>query len=60
MIFHELPQRMLDGRRGGAGAFGAWKWLAPALNMTRGWGLGAVVAGGALAGNWLYGKLTGK
>lgn len=44
----------------GAGAFGAWKWLAPALNMTRGWGLGAIVAGGALAGNWLYGKLTGK
>ena len=44
----------------GAGAFGAWKWLAPALNMTRGWGLGAVLAGGAFAGNWIYNKLTGR
>lgn len=44
----------------GAGAFSAWKWLAPAINMTRGWGLGAVVAGGAFAGNWIYNKLTGR
>lgn len=44
----------------GAGAFGAWKWVAPMINMTRGWGLGAVVAGGAFAGNWIYNKLTGR
>lgn len=43
------------------GAFAAFKWVLPMLGKSpAGWAVAAVVGGGAFAGNWLYGKLTGK